>query len=974
MVPSVVYGGGLGTGQSPNKKAQKFQVEYEAAALSFLNYINSSDDIRSRSTDRNNTTALFVEWASSNPLLLPIGKASSRCFQVLTLLKKMKLLKTKRHGDVVVCIFALSDTPGDYPSTEEQKSEREEVLEKRKILQKDKAGVVIVRTDEYATDSSAERKLVPPKEDVELQFDICNEGIRNNNTIRHLSNVSVTGQHKQLFDPTPAVFPISIEIRSTSTIKINFRPPGTGIYRAVVVFQFDGFKIVRYITVRSGDAAVDAVLQPTSPYKKKKSEVHMPQDMVAAPKRQGSSAAAKPFITDLPHSRIPYEVKAMIEESQLDDFLDGMDKASIEDYSSFWQHLLWASEFQAKRDITLFDMKDAELVQSGRSFVLKVPGLAEGRPSVLRGDIVLIKCAGRGWQGRVQTTRLEEVLLEFDRKFRYRKGIDKVDVRFTFSRTTFRTSHEGSKRAPRTMGPSILFPGVMDATALTGGRRVGPQLAFANRDLNPQQEAAVVNVVKGLARPLPYIIYGPPGTGKTTTVVEAIYQLAKHKEEPRILLVAPSNDAADILVEKLSACFPPSEMRRLLAMSRPIELVSETARPYAKEGLTGDKLLFEIESARIIVATVNMAARLYFNGVERGYFDVICVDEAGHATEPEVIAVASTLLDFNPRSGGQLILAGDPEQLGPIIPSTICEKNGMCVSFMERLSRRDVYLRSENGEYRAELLTKLVRNYRSHQSIIKLPNEMFYDGDLQVCGDPFKTNSMCQWEHLPVKKFPVVFHAVSGENLREANSPSWFNPQEASEVVNYVSLLTEQSTPAVDPADIGIITPYARQAQKIRLALKSRGLAAIKVGSVEIFQGQERRVIIISTVRAENDYLEHDKRFNLGFVSNKKRFNVAITRAAALLIVIGSPRVLASDKDHWRPLLKMCKENKSWVGEDWDPEENVDKEDDDDLLANVKQEEESGDNDEDWITDGMESLTISKAIEEEGIGYIHREE
>ena len=499
-------------------------------------------------------------------------------------------------------------------------------------------------------------------------------------------------------------------------------------------------------------------------------------------------------------------------------------------------------------------------------------------------------------------------------------------------------------------------------------------MAFANRELNPEQHAAVLNVIMGMARPLPYIIYGPPGTGKTTTVVEAIYQLAHHAEKPKILLVAPSNDAADILVEKLSAYFPPSEMRRVLAMSRPLDQVSEIARPYAKEGLTGDKILFEIDSARIVVATVNTAAKFHNNGVESGYFDVICVDEAGHATEPEVIAVASSLLDFSSQNSGQLILAGDPEQLGPIIPSTVCEKHGMSVSYMERLSHRDVYCRSESGEYRAELLTKLVRNYRSHPSIIKLPNEMFYDGDLQVCGDPFKTRSMCNWEHLPIKNFPVVFHAVSGENLREENSPSWFNPQEAAEVVTYVSLLTEQSVPAVDPADIGIITPYARQAQKIRLALKSRGLADVKVGSVEVFQGQERRVIIISTVRAESDYLEHDKRFNLGFVSNKKRFNVAVTRAAALLIVIGCPRVLATDKDHWCPLLKMCKEKNSWVGEDWSPEENEGKEDDDELLANVKPEEENEDKEEDWIIDGMEALAISKAIEEEGIGYIHREE
>jgi hypothetical protein len=91
-----------------------------------------------------------------------------------------------------------------------------------------------------------------------------------------------------------------------------------------------------------------------------------------------------------------------------------------------------------------------------------------------------------------------------------------------------------------------------------------------------------------------------------------------------------------------------------------------------------------------------------------------------------------------------------------------------------------------------------------------------------------------------------------------------------------------------------------------------------KTGSVETFQGQERRVIIISTVRSENSLLQHDLRYNLGFVANEKRFNVAVTRAKALLIVVGNPRVLETDTKNWLPLLRFCKSNNSWLGEDWD--------------------------------------------------------
>uniref|UniRef100_A0A7S2N5D6 RNA helicase n=1 Tax=Helicotheca tamesis TaxID=374047 RepID=A0A7S2N5D6_9STRA len=297
----------------------------------------------------------------------------------------------------------------------------------------------------------------------------------------------------------------------------------------------------------------------------------------------------------------------------------------------------------------------------------------------------------------------------------------------------------------------------------------------------------------------------------------------------------------------------------------------------------------------------------------------------------------------------------------------------MDISYMERLSMRSPYDRGNDGVYNSNLLTKLVRNYRSHPSILKLPNEMFYDNELQQCGDHFVTNSMARWEHLPKKGFPVMFHAISGENLREANSPSWFNPQEAQEVVNYVDLLAKHSMPRVDPAEIGVVTPYARQAQKIRLALKTRDLGDVKVGSVETFQGQERRVIIISTVRAENDYVDHDKKYNLGFVSNKKRFNVAVTRAQALLIIVGQPQVLATDKETWLPLLRMCRDNQSWVGEEWVEGSDASK-DEDDLLASVPEENTNEASDDDWVIFGMDRLGISQAVEQEGLGYINREE
>ena len=151
------------------------------------------------------------------------------------------------------------------------------------------------------------------------------------------------------------------------------------------------------------------------------------------------------------------------------------------------------------------------------------------------------------------------------------------------------------------------------------------------------------------------------------------------------------------------------------------------------------------------------------------------------------------------------------------------------------------------------------------------------------------------------------------------NSPSWFNRHEVEVVKDYVELLLSTRKNPLRPEDIGIIAPYQKQVQKIKLALRLLGhvhgkdASKVMVGSTEQFQGGERRAMILSTVRAREEYVEVDTRHSLGFVSNPKRFNVAVTRAKALLIVIGHPQLLATDPN-WRELMKYCRDNGGCTG------------------------------------------------------------
>lgn len=231
---------------------------------------------------------------------------------------------------------------------------------------------------------------------------------------------------------------------------------------------------------------------------------------------------------------------------------------------------------------------------------------------------------------------------------------------------------------------------------------------------------------------------------------------------------------------------------------------------------------------------------------------------------------------------------------------------------------------ASTSPFRGQIFVKLVDNYRSHPAILKYPNEHFYDGELVPCAHKFVTHSLIDWPEWPKSGFPVMFCAVRGRDQREDSSPSYFNTSELTVVKRYVKQLRQ--IPDLNDDDIGVISPYAAQVRKLRQVITSED---IMVGSTEQFQGQERRsvlggcrpsytnahetktlilvhsnsVIIISTVRSSRDQLRSDKRFSLGFLGSPKRFNVAVTRACAGLIVVGDPDILSLDP-MWRS--KFC--------------------------------------------------------------------
>lgn len=124
-------------------------------------------------------------------------------------------------------------------------------------------------------------------------------------------------------------------------------------------------------------------------------------------------------------------------------------------------------------------------------------------------------------------------------------------------------------------------------------------------------------------------------------------------------------------------------------------------------------------------------------------------------------------------------------------------------------------------DYNPAVITMLRHCYRCHPDILKQSNEIFYDNELVSSADELVAYNMVQYKHLLKKGFPVMFHGIEGKDSREGSSPSWFNADEATLVVSYVTKLLEDSNISVRGEEIGVIAPYQKQVQKIRQALST---------------------------------------------------------------------------------------------------------------------------------------------------------
>ena len=439
-------------------------------------------------------------------------------------------------------------------------------------------------------------------------------------------------------------------------------------------------------------------------------------------------------------------------------------------------------------------------------------------------------------------------------------------------------------------------------------------------ELNPSQQEAVCFSIScsDLA-----VIHGPPGTGKTTTVVELIRQAVKLDQS--VLACAPSNTAADNLLERLVAggvrvvrLGHPARVAEHLreyaldmlvedhdnmsiindmykeaeslfrqagrfTRAKPVRGAKQDMRREAKR-LKSDARRLERQTARhildgadVICATTTLDPEVLGDR----FFDWAVIDEACQSTEPGTWVPMMCAY--------RVVLAGDHCQLPPTVLSDEAAREGFARSLMERVV--DIY--------GGDVTRRLDVQYRMHEEIQRFSSEHFYDGDLQS-HESVVAHTLSDLDHVADSEFtilPVSFIDSAGAGWEEELEPdgeSKRNPEEARLVLKKVNQLNESG---LSSRDIAVIAPYAAQVRLIRDMCSDRDL---EIGTVDGFQGREKEAVIISLVRS-------NERGEIGFLSDTRRMNVALTRARRKLIVIGDSATLANN-DFFKKLLDYFEE------------------------------------------------------------------
>ncbi len=431
------------------------------------------------------------------------------------------------------------------------------------------------------------------------------------------------------------------------------------------------------------------------------------------------------------------------------------------------------------------------------------------------------------------------------------------------------------------------------------------------------------------------VVHGPPGTGKTTTIVQAIRLVLQ--TERQVLVCAPTNTAVDLITEKLieqgvnvlRVGHPARISEGLLKTTidgqvqshenyKDIKNLRRNAEEYfrmagkykrvfgkedakqralyyteAKNCIKESRLLEDyivnslFDNAQVIcctpVASTNRA-------LAKKTFDTLFFDEASQALE----AISWIPLLKCKR----VIFSGDHFQLPPVVKSIKAKQEGLDNTMLDRLSKYE------------NVSSLLTRQYRMHQHIMQFSNAYFYNNELEADAT-VKDTVLSLNEDVEILNVPIELIDTAGCSFDELQNPetlSLSNKGEADLLFKHLELLLQQYqySGAKEKISVGIISPYKEQIELLKESLlqfdySNYPVSELAVKTIDGFQGEERDVIYISLVRSN----EHSE---IGFLSDIRRMNVALTRAKKKLVVIMDTATIGNHP-FYKAFVEYCEKN-----------------------------------------------------------------